>query len=98
MSAKSTKEDAGEEFDCSSRYPELDALDFSLIHRNLRSLIFADDVVLNMQAMNIAIVDGVITPMEYDLLRQLHDSERTPTDSMMLVSALSQMWIFALYE
>ncbi len=79
-------------------YPDFENIDFSLIHTNLRSLVFADDVFLNMQAMNIAVIDKLITAKEYELLEELNEIERTPLDSMMLVSALSQMWIFALYE
>jgi hypothetical protein len=50
-----------------------------------------------MQAMNVGIVDQVITQYEYALLREYNEIERTP-DSTMAVSALSQMWIYALYE
>ncbi|WP_143703960.1 MULTISPECIES: hypothetical protein [Luteimonas] len=87
-------------------YPERDIqyaaqaeIDFSVITMRLRSLpIFRDDLWLGMQAMNVGIADAIITPMEYALAKELFDTERTPGGSAMAVSALSQMWIFGLYE
>jgi hypothetical protein len=57
-----------------------------------------DELFLRMQATNISIVDGLIEPMESDLLRELIELERTPVPSAMAVSAMSQMWIFGVYE
>lgn len=79
-------------------YAPLHAIDFSRIHVVLRSLALFDDMFLNMQAMNVAMVDSFVTHQEYELLREYIEIERTPTQSAMFVSAISQMWIFALYE
>jgi hypothetical protein len=51
-----------------------------------------------MQAMNIAIIDQMVTHMEYELLAEYIQIERTPLDTMIQVSALSQMWTFSVYE
>jgi len=80
-------------------YENLDDIDFSIITMRLRTLpIFQDDLWLGMQAMNVGIADSIVTPMEYALAKELFDTERTPGASAMAVSALSQMWIFGLYE
>jgi hypothetical protein len=75
-----------------------DRIDWSRIHAVFRGLVLFDDMFLNMQGMNVAIVDSFITDQGYALLREYIEIERTPTQQAMFVSALSQMWIFALYE
>ncbi len=79
-------------------YPVPEDIDFSRMHVVFRKLVLFDDMFLNMQAMNVAIVDTFVTDQEYALLREYFEIERTPTQQAMFVSALSQMWIFALYE
>ncbi len=56
------------------------------------------DLYLGMQAMNLTIVDSIIEEMESDLLSEYIRIERTPVMSVMMVSALSQLWIFGVYE
>jgi hypothetical protein len=56
------------------------------------------DVYIGMQAVNLAIVDSMIEEMEGNLLAEYHRLERTPVPSVMVVSALSQLWIFGAYE
>lgn len=74
-------------------------LDFSIITMGMKKLpFFKDDLYLGMQAMNVGIVDSVITQQEYGLLRESIKNEATPTELAMAVSALSQMWIYGLYE
>ncbi|HRK77440.1 MAG TPA: hypothetical protein PLQ95_02775 [Thiobacillus sp.] len=81
------------------RYPFWDALDFSIITMGMKKLpFFEDDLWLGMQGMNIGIVDSVITEYEYDLLREYNEIEKTPLESALAVTAMSQMWIFGLYE
>jgi len=63
-----------------------------------RAFVLFDQLYLHMQAMNIAVVDSFLLDLERDLLREYIDKERTPVDSAIFVSALSQMWIFAVYE
>ena len=57
-----------------------------------------DDLYIGMQAMNLEIVDSMIESMEEDLLAEYIEKERTPIPSVMMVSALSQLWIFGVYE
>lgn len=79
-------------------YSAIKDIDFSIVTNGWRNLIFFDDMFLNMQGMNIGISDSVITEYEYSLLSEYIEIERTPTSSAMLVSAFSQMWVFAVYE
>jgi len=57
-----------------------------------------DDFYLRMQAMNLDILDGFIESQEKVLLREYIDIERTPVSQALFVSALSQLWIFGMYE
>lgn len=80
-------------------YRPIDKLDFSLITSGMKWLpFFEDDLYLGMQAMNVGIVDSIITQQEYALLREWIEIERTPGGTAMAVSAMSQMWIYGLYE
>jgi hypothetical protein len=79
-------------------YPHLDAIDFGQTSAGLRSLAFlGDDMFLGMQAFNIQMVDETVTELEYQVLRELFDTDRTPADAHIL-NALSQMWVMAVYE
>lgn len=74
-------------------------LDFGIITMGIKRLpFFEDDLYLGMQGMNVGVVDSVITQQEYALLKEWFEIERTPTEMAMAVSALSQMWIYGLYE
>jgi hypothetical protein len=80
-------------------YEPLESIDFSRLTMGLKFLsFFEDDTFLGMQAMNVGIVDAVITEQEYVLLQRLFDEERTPAELAYTVSALSQMWVFGLCE
>ncbi|MFD1297748.1 hypothetical protein ACFQ4Q_14035 [Lysobacter gummosus] len=80
-------------------YELWDQIDFSIVTSEFRWLpLFKDDLWLGMQAMNVGIADSVITEHEYALLREYFEIEKTPLESAMAVSALSQMWIYGLYE
>jgi len=58
-----------------------------------------DDVWLRMQAQNLAAVDiSIIREMELEALRVHGREERTPLEVLVPLSALSQMWVFSLYE
>jgi len=56
-----------------------------------------DDLFLSMQGQNIMLIDFYLRDLERSLLRELFEIERTPPGTI-FVSALSQMWIFAVYE
>lgn len=80
-------------------YEHLDQIDFSIITSKMKWLpFFNEDLFLGMQVMNVGVVDAHVTQYEYALLQEYIEIERTPSFSAMNVSALSQMWIFALYE
>lgn len=68
------------------------------LYRVFECLPLFDDLFLRMQAQNIAIIHDYLSDLEPELLRLSIDKEVTPIPEMMFVSALSQMWIFALYE
>ena len=59
---------------------------------------FEDDLYLGMQATNLDIVDGQLRNLEEELLQVYIKEERTPVPEAVFVSALSQLWIFGLYE
>ncbi|MDE2881407.1 MAG: hypothetical protein OXP70_06105 [Acidobacteriota bacterium] len=60
--------------------------------------LLGDDPFLSMQALNLAMVDAWLTPLEEELLRKLIREDRTPALEALFISAQSQMWIFAVYE
>lgn len=60
---------------------------------------FADDLWLGMQARNLAMVDmGLLREMERNSLSLYFEHMRTPAMELTFQSAVSQMWIFAVYE
>jgi hypothetical protein len=63
----------------------------------LQSLPLFDDVFLSMQALNLGMVHEFLIQIERDLLRDLIELEHTPPNTI-FVSALSQLWVFGLYE
>ncbi len=65
----------------------------------LQSLpMLGDDLYLRMQAFNLGVVDGFLMNAERELLREYMETERTPMPSAVFVSALSQLWVFGVYE
>jgi hypothetical protein len=56
-----------------------------------------DELFLSMQLTNLDIVDRFLRDQEKALLADYMDSERTPPWAT-LVSALSQLWVFGVYE
>jgi hypothetical protein len=68
------------------------------IHEALRSLPVFDDVYLQMQAHNLELVDGLLMEMEQSLLNEYIETESTPVQQGLFVSAISQLWIFGVYE
>lgn len=52
-----------------------------------------------MQARNIALVDlSVLRELESEALDTYLEREKTPLDLLLTLSAMSQMWVFSLYE
>ncbi len=68
------------------------------LHEVLRGLPLLDEVFLGMQAMNVDVVDAYLEELEARLLQEYIERDRTPVQSPLFVSALSQMWVFAVYE
>ena len=60
--------------------------------------LMADEPYLFMQVMNLGVVDDFLEDLEGQLLREYMEIERTPMPDALFVSAVSQMWIFAVYE
>jgi hypothetical protein len=79
----------------SSHYGPVESLSFADLMWNLPLM---DDLFLAMQGQNVMLVDFYLRDLERDLLRELVETERTPYLATVIVSALSQMWIFAVYE
>ena len=68
------------------------------LHEVLGKLPLFENVFLHMQAVNISIVDQYIEGLEEDLLREYLDSDQPPLPKLHFLSAVTQMWVFALYE
>lgn len=64
----------------------------------LRALPLFDELFLGMQALNVDVVDDYLEEQEAQLLLDYVETERTPIQAALFVSALSQMWVFAVYE
>lgn len=60
--------------------------------------LLGDDIYLAMQATNLGMVDDALSKMEADLLREYFADDRTPLPTAAFLSALSQLWIFGVYE
>jgi hypothetical protein len=73
--------------------------DFTL-YRWVGSIPMTDDVYLGMQAQNIAIIDmTMLRPLEEMALDEFFsDADHVSGPTLSKLSALSQMWVFALYE
>jgi len=65
----------------------------------LQSLpLLAANLYLRMQAFNLDIVDQLLREMEGQMLSEYYKQEGTPVATATVVSALSQLWVFGLYE
>jgi hypothetical protein len=65
----------------------------------LRSLPLVDgDHYIGMQATNLAIIAAMLKPMEDDVAGEYAYTDRLPIDGFLRISALSQLWIFGVYE
>ena len=60
--------------------------------------LLGDDVYLRMQATNLGFVDDFLVDLETQLLKEYRALDKTPLDSAAFLSALSQLWIFGVYE
>lgn len=65
----------------------------------LRKLtLLGDDPYLGMQATNVALVDGFLMPFESEARAYRSADEGLDIGHAMLLNALSQQWLFAVYE
>lgn len=75
------------------------AIDAGRMRRSLTSLaLFGYDYYLGIQATNLDIVDAFITDLEADVARKRFDEDLGHLPLAALLSAQTQMWIFAVYE
>lgn len=78
---------------------EADEIEAHEIDRALRALkLLGDDPYLGMQATNVALVDGFLMQMESDARAYRSADEGIDIGHAMLLNALSQQWLFAVYE
>jgi hypothetical protein len=77
---------------------KVSAKDFSLFAW-AATIPLTDDLWLRMQAQNIAVVDmTMLRPMEERALEEFFEHDRISSETTHNLSAISQMWIFSLYE
>src|SRR4029077_11514608 len=57
-----------------------------------------DDLWLGMQAQNIAVVDRIVRIFEREALEEFYKNDRFSMDSLYPLNAMSQVWVFSLYE
>jgi hypothetical protein len=62
------------------------------------SIPLCDDLWLGMQAQNIAIVDRIVRHFEQEALQHYYAHDSFSMEHLAPLSAMSQMWVFALYE
>jgi hypothetical protein len=70
----------------------------SELHERFLGLPLFADLYLRMQALNIALSDQALRDWEAALMRKYLESDGTPIQSAVFVSAFSQLWLFGLYE
>lgn len=78
--------------------PPNDQDESSMLLQAIESLPLFDDLFLRMQAQNIAMVNAHIIDIEHDMFSKYMEMESTPIPEALFTSAISQMWIFSLYE
>src|SRR5229473_1046270 len=64
---------------------------------NINSLPLVD-AYLELQVNNLALVDANLRELESQMARGYRIDDKLPQPLTMLVSALSQLWVFGLYE
>ncbi|KAA2235859.1 hypothetical protein [Salinarimonas soli] len=78
---------------------EPEEIDVHELDQALRGLtLLGDDHYLGMQATNVALVDSFIMPMESEARAYRSADEGIDVGHAMLLNALSQQWLFAVYE
>lgn len=73
-------------------------LDEPKLFRALNGLPLFDNVFMSMQARNVALVDRHLQDLEAAMVREYMQTDQTPLPALMMVNALSQFWIFGVYE
>jgi hypothetical protein len=79
-------------------YRRTEEITQSELRQALTGLPVLGNDTLRMQAFNLTIVDQFLMQLEFQVLQKLVQEERTPVPEAALLSALSQMWVFAAYE
>ena len=71
----------------------------TLLRSAIQSLpVLDDEPYLRMQVTNIGVVDNLLNDLEKNLLHRYFELDKTPLPEAILVSSLSQLWIFGVYE
>lgn len=79
--------------------PLEEAASHPTIREALQSLpLLEDDMYISMQAFSIAVVDKILEGLEQQLLAEMILEESTLFASASVVSGISQLWIFGVYE
>jgi len=88
-------------YDCDEDGPQYvppDAVFPGQLYENLSKLVFlSSDPFLRMQAFSLDMIDQFIMTIEYEVLKEWHEMERTPARAHFL-NAQSQMWVLSAYE
>lgn len=80
-------------------YAPLEEISSTALAGALRKLpMLGDDMYLRMQAYNVSVVDHLLMQMEQDALQLEFAEDRVPGELLWMLSALTQMWFFSLYE
>jgi hypothetical protein len=90
--------DASDEFEQSSEEKADAPAPFNLMAWS-GSIPLCEDLWLGMQVRNIAMVDvSIVRQVEQQALDEYMATEKTPIMVLSVLSALSQMWVFSVYE
>jgi hypothetical protein len=80
-------------------YAEVESIHSGALANSLRRLhLLGGDMYLRMQATNVGMVDVFLMRIETQLRTTLADDDGPDVELGFLLSAMSQMWIFAVYE
>ena len=60
--------------------------------------LLGEDLYLQMQATNLEVVDELLVGIERQVLDEYMETDRLPLPTAVIASALSQLWIFGVYE
>jgi len=90
--------DSNADEEAGPKYQPQEAIPDMGLSASLRRLHFmSTDMFMGQQLTNLDLVDSFLTDLEYQVLREYFETDRTPAEAHFL-GAQSQMWLFAAYE